>query len=277
MKATIHIGGRDYTADLNTGHSIAIPLQFDGPQPNSYGVPAATSIAYEDGTFVGDTRRGGSCNFETVSLTPHCNGTHTECLGHITDERISVEAIIPAGLKPATLITVSPEEALLSPESYFLVKEEQDRIISARMLRDALENADPDFLEALVIRTAPNDVQKCRRQYTEQPAPFFSAEAMQLVLEYKVQHLLVDIPSLDRAFDNGQLSTHHLFWNLAQGSHADAPDAHRGKSVTEFIYVPDYIPDGQYLLDLQIAPFVLDAAPSRPVLFSVSDHQPHDV
>src|SRR5260221_10710090 len=69
---------------------ISIPLRFDGPQPNAYGVEAATAKACEYGKLVGDTRRGGNCNFEQVALIPHCNGTHTECVGHITKERISV-------------------------------------------------------------------------------------------------------------------------------------------------------------------------------------------
>ena len=89
MKIWIEIDGAQYQVG-DQGHSIAIPLQFDGPQPNTYGVAAATSKAYEQGGWVGDVRRGGSCNFETYTFTPHCNGTHTECVGHIAAERISV-------------------------------------------------------------------------------------------------------------------------------------------------------------------------------------------
>jgi hypothetical protein len=37
------------------------------------------------------------------------------------------------------------------------------------------------------------------------------------------------------------------------------------------IYVPDEISDGEYLLNLQIAPFVSDASPSRPVLFKIKN------
>ena len=38
-------------------------------------------------------------------------------------------------------------------------------------------------------------------------------------------------------------------------------------TVTELAYVPDDVLDGCYLLNLQVAPFVADAAPSRPVLY----------
>ena len=38
-------------------------------------------------------------------------------------------------------------------------------------------------------------------------------------------------------------------------------------SITEMVYVPNSTADGVYLLSLQVAPILLDAAPSRPVLF----------
>ena len=43
--------------------------------------------------------------------------------------------------------------------------------------------------------------------------------------------------------------------------------------MTEFIFVDDDIADGRYLLDIQIAPFAADAAPSRPVLYPLIPEQ----
>src|SRR5215510_6418926 len=77
---------------------------------NAFGVEPATSTACEYGSLVGDTRRGGSCNFERVSFIPHCNGTHTECVGHITNERISVRDCLQDVLMPALLVSVEPEK-----------------------------------------------------------------------------------------------------------------------------------------------------------------------
>jgi hypothetical protein len=159
----------------------------------------------------------------------------------------------------------------MSPDSYFLIKDDGDRIITASALRKALDGRDSAFLQALIIRTMPNEVEKRERRYSEQPAPFLSIEAMHVLLEHGVQHLLVDVPSLDRAHDGGNLSVHHLYWNVEQGSHHASSAAHVDRTVTEFIFVPDDLPDGRYLLDLQIAPFVMDAAPSRPVLYTVHD------
>ncbi|MCB2205658.1 cyclase family protein [bacterium] len=275
MKCTVHFGNESFAVFMDRATPISIPLRFDGPQPNSYDVPHATSRAYEDGGFIGDTRRGGGCNFETVQLTPHCNGTHTECVGHISDARLSVEELVPPGLLPATLISVTPEQALFSSDSYFLLKEEDDFIITAHALRSALAHADPHFLEALVIRTLPNDASKCSRRYTEKPPPFLSIEAVHTLNAFGIEHLLVDIPSLDRAMDEGRLSAHHLFWDVPQGSHEVDPASPSRRSITEMIFVPDTVKDGKYMLDLQIAPFVSDAAPSRPVLFPIQAIENH--
>ncbi len=269
MIARVAIDGREYAADLAHGRSIAIPLLFDGPQPNSYGVPPARSQAYEDGAFIGDTRRGGSCNFETVTLTPHCNGTHTECVGHITAERISVESMLTPALFPATLVSVSPVPAPRSGESYEPRKEEGDFLITAAALREAL-TGESAFHQAVIIRTLPNDAGKTARRYLETPAPYFSIEAMRYLRVLGVRHLLVDIPSLDRAFDEGRMTAHHIFWDMPAGSRALPAGAGRARSVTEMIYVSDEIPDGRCLVDLQIAPFAADAAPSRPVLFALT-------
>src|SRR6059058_4180122 len=88
---------------------ISIPLHFGGPQPNAYDVDSASSRACEYGELVGDIRRGGSCNFEQVTLIPHCNGTHTECVGHITHERISVRECLRDVFIPARVVSVEPE------------------------------------------------------------------------------------------------------------------------------------------------------------------------
>ena len=90
MKAEVEIENKKYNVDFSKGIDISIPLNFNGEQPNTYGVDRATSKPFQNGEFIGDTRKGGPCNFETYSFTPHCNGTHTECIGHITDERIDI-------------------------------------------------------------------------------------------------------------------------------------------------------------------------------------------
>jgi arylformamidase len=256
-----------FQIDTEKPLDISIPLDFNHSQPNIYGVKNASASAYEDEHFIGDTRRGGSCNFENITLNPHCNGTHTECVGHITHERFSINECLQDSFLLANLITVLPENALESAETYAVKFDETDKLITRKSMENGkwkMENA-----EALIIRTLPNDLSKKSRDYSAQNPPFFSTEAMQFIVEIGVKHLLVDVPSLDKLHDEGKLSNHRIFWNVEQDSCSINPQTNVNKTVTEMIYVDDSITDGVYLLNLQIAPFVSDASPSRPILFKM--------
>ncbi len=267
MKISVQLSDQSFSVDIKNPIDISIPLQFNGAQPQIYGVPPAVSGPYEDAHFIGDTRRGGSCNFETHTITPHCNGTHTECVGHISQERISLHRTLQELLIPSTLITIDPEPAESTSETYSPEKLRDDRLITAKQLYYELRDASKDFLKALVIRTKPNEAAKKERNYEIYPAPFFSLEAMDYITELNIEHLLIDTPSVDRAYDEGKLSAHHMYWAVPQGRHDVDPEACSIKTITEMIFVPDEIADGKYFLNIQIPGFIADAAPSRPLLF----------
>lgn len=267
MLISFHLNNRQYSTDLSVYTDISIPLLFNGDQPNTYDVDKATAKAYEAGSFVGDTRRGGSCNFEQYTLIPHCNGTHTECIGHITHERISIHASLRDCFIPSTLVSIDVISAEDTDETYTPDKNGEDRLITRNHLEKALKNADPGWARGLIIRTLPNDESKKARRYMEQQPPFFSLEAMKYIAGLNIKHLLVDIPSLDRTFDEGKLSAHHIFWNMPAGSHEADGQSFRYKTITEMIFVPEQVKDGFYLLNLQIAAFAGDASPSRALLF----------
>ncbi|HEV7700083.1 MAG TPA: cyclase family protein [Pyrinomonadaceae bacterium] len=241
---------------------ISIPLRFDGPQPNAYGVERATSSPCEYGDLVGDTRRGGSCNFERVTLIPHCNGTHTECVGHVTDARISVRDCLKDVFLSAMLVSVEAETS------------NGDAVITRRALRSpiaASPSRDARPPEALIVRTLPNDDSKLSRVYDgENLPPYFTADAMEYIIECGFKHLLVDLPSIDRLFDEGKLTNHRIFWNIEPGVRETNFETRINSTITELIYVSNDVGDGDYLLNLQIAPFEADAAPSRPVLLKVT-------
>ena len=97
---------------------------------------------------------------------------------------------------------------------------------------------------------------------------FFSIEAISYLVSLGVKHLLVDTPSVDRLFDDGYLTAHNIFWETEKKKFNPKS---RNKTITEMIYVADSINDGQYLLNLQIPPFISDAAPSRPILYSINE------
>lgn len=265
MKAEIKIENKKYTVDFSRGTDISIPINFNGDQPNTYGVDRAMSRPYQDGHFVGDTRKGGPCNFETYSFTPHCNGTHTECIGHITNERIDVLTSLDEEMIPATLISITPKS---TDESYIPNLNTDDLVITKEDLESQLKDIDINFLRGLIIRTLPNSSSKKNRDYMKQSPPFFSIEAMQYIVSLGVGHLLVDTPSVDRLLDEGYLSSHNIFWETeAKKLNLEASN----KTITEMIFISENTKDGSYLLNLQIPAFVSDAAPSRPILYRVYD------
>ena len=269
MIFSIEISNRTYKIDAAHPLDISIPLDFNGAQPNAFDVAGATSKPCETADFIGDTRRGGSCNFETYNFIPHCNGTHTESVGHITERRISVHDCLRDSLIPAALISVTPENAALTADTYAVKLSAEDDLITEKTVRRAVENTDVNWLSALIVRTLPNDESKKTRRYMNNPPPFFSTEAISFIAGKGVKHLLVDLPSLDRTFDEGKLSNHRIFWNVEPEGRQLNEISRVNNTITEMIYVPDKIKDGAYLLNLQIAAFAADAAPSRPRLFDI--------
>lgn len=263
--------GNWHCADPMVAHDLSIPLDFHGPQPNHFDARQARAEPMRAGRFVGDTRDGGSCNAEVVHFNPHCNGTHTECVGHVTRERIAINEVLRESLMPAALVTVAAVSREECEEACEPAANEDDRLICARALGAAWAKLPGNEYPALVVRTVPNPPDKRFVRYQAETAhPWFTLDAIDLLVDCGVRHLLVDTPSLDRYDDGGRLAAHRRFWGLAPGSY-EANNARRECTITELIYVDDDIADGSYLLNLQIAPFVSDAAPSRPLLFPLSD------
>ncbi len=271
MEINFTLNDKIYSIETSEPMDISIPMIFNGDQPNTYDVDKATAKAYEAGEFIGDTRRGGGCNFEEYRLIPHCNGTHTECVGHISLERISIHNILKDSFIPTTLISVAPEKANETKDRYIPDKGEGDFMITKKVLEEKLKDADKNFPEGLIIRTLPNDDTKKSRQYMKKQPPFFSIDAMEYIVSLNVKHLLMDIPSVDRTFDEGKLTAHHIFWNVPFESHDIDKDKHSIKTITEMIYAENDIEDGRYLMNIQIPNFVADAAPSRVLIYKIED------
>lgn len=250
MKLKLEIKNKVYEAHFGNPLDIALAVRFDGEQLSAFGAPPAKRDVYKAGDFTGAVSQGGSCNCETYTITPHCNGTHTESVGHITDDPIYICDVLKDSLIPATLVTVTPE------------KQGVDLVIT----KESLALNENDFLQALIIRTVPNDDSKLTKNYGDAMPPYFTADAMAYIVEVGVKHLLVDMPSVDRLDDGGKLQNHRIFWGLKpEQTHSELSP----KTITELIYVRDEIKDGVYLLNLQVAAFKADAAPSRPVLYEV--------
>lgn len=265
----IHCQGRIFRVDSAKGHDLSIPIGFGGDGITAFGFSPASVERVKKGWFIGNTRRGGG-NVREYRCIPHCHGTHTECVGYITDQEISVGEILKDAWIPATVISVVLELGVDCSENYVSGMDADDALITRTNLIGRLERLeDKTFHQALIIRTLPNSLAKRTRHYAA--APYFSNDAMAEIVRRGVRHLLVDLPSIDRMEDLGSLSNHYLFWELPPASRDLNQCKASFRTITEFLFVPDVVLDGYYLLNLQIAPFIGDAAPSRPLLFAVEE------
>ena len=270
MELRVVIAGKGYTVDLDQPKSLAITLDFDGPQPSFFGAPRATAAPLHGDGFIGDTQRGGSCNVAEIHLVPHCNGTHTESMAHIDRAGPAVSDALPQSLFPAAVVSVTPAPATESAEAYRPEPEDGDRLITAAALEAATAGYADDAMTGLVVRTLPNDPGKAAAQYdADNPPAYFTNDAMRFLTARGVRHLLADVPSIDRMADGGLLTNHRIFWTVTADGGDGSAGAATAKTVTEMVFVADDITDGLYLLNLQIPAFMSDAAPSRPVLYGL--------
>ena len=98
--------------------------------------------------------------------------------------------------------------------------------------------------------------------YSDTNFCYLESEALAWLAAIGVKHLLLDLPSVDRESDGGELLGHRAFWCYPQATRRDC-------TITEMIFVPDEVKDGIYFMNLQVAAFDNDAAPSRPLLFPI--------
>lgn len=194
---------------------------------------------------------GAPVNFRDVHFNPHGHGTHTESVGHIAPEAHPVGRMLDRYFFTAQVISVRPEERR-APDKRV------DSVITLEQLRGAIGDHPP---EALVLRTLPTE-ELARRDWSGTNPTYMQSTACAWLRSIGVKHLLLDLPSVDREEDGGVLAAHHAFWDYPATTDLK-------RTITELIAVPASVRDGEYLLELQLANFTNDAAPSRPVLYAV--------
>ena len=257
MHAQITHSTGTFTVDLNRGIDLSISIDANrGARAWYVDLPEIEPVMSEH--FTGSVAQGGSVNFRNVFFNPHGNGTHTECVGHIAQEVHSVNKNLDRYFFVAQLISVEPKP-IASP----FEADKTDQIID----KDLLEGQILEGTEALIIRTLPNSASKTTLDYSNKNAPYFTEEAMRYIVEMGIDHLLVDLPSVDRESDGGALACHHIFWEYPHQTRFH-------KTITEFIFAEDAVTDGRYLLNLQVAALENDASPSRPVIFPIISEGP---
>ena len=279
MKTTFQFNETEYSADLQSGVSIARVPEIESSE-FEVGKIKTQRVPFVDGDFTGDVSSGGSCNVDVLKINPHCATTHTETLLHILDrtrwtqsplEEVSIASIKTPIFMPCVLITVklvNAAQARENDESYNPMMDENDLLITADCLAAAMDDLDIQTLEveapfAIAVRTLSSTAWSFE---SADPVPYFTNEAIGFIGQSACQHLLLDLPSVDRRDDDGVLSNHHLFWNVDCDQKGTLEDFRVDRTITEMVSVPSNLNDGVYLLDLQLMPLNTDASPSRPVL-----------
>ena len=237
------------TEFINTGKPIdlSIELRAEEDSLKAWGQGSPIIAPVRDGNFIGSVAEGGVVNFKNISFNPHAHITHTECCGHITEAFHSVNDGLKQFFFNAQLISFVPDQ------------QNEDEVITLEQLKSVQLNKD---VEALIIRTIPNSDQKITRAYTGTNPPYLDARIAAYLIAHGIEHVLVDLPSVDREQDSGALAFHHAFWEVPKATNMK-------RTITEFIYVPNNILDGSFILELQMSSFRNDACPSRPVLYSI--------
>ena len=247
MLATIQYNSKKLQIDLSLPVDISIPLSASKRNVNAWYLDAPTIEPAKDGERIVSVAEGACVNFNNIFFNPHAHGTHTECVGHITEKTHSINQNLKQFFFLAEVVTVAPE------------KLNGDFVISKKQLKFAIGNKKRD---AIVVRTIPNTKEKLTAQYSHTNPPYLLEDAAVYLREKGVKHLLIDLPSVDKEKDECALLAHNAFWNTKGEIRLDA-------TITEFIFVPNTVEDGVYFLNLQIAPFENDASPSKPVLYKV--------
>lgn len=236
--------GQDFQCDLNHGIDLSSTLNSNENYARAWGVPPVKVTPVKRDGWVGAVAQGSPVNFFDITFNPHGNGTHTECVGHITPEHHALEGVLQKFHFMARLEHLLPREV------------EGDKIIYWEDVQTQITTWDFEALIIAVPTRWPVD-------FTDSNPTYFEPEVLKQIRERGVKHFITNLPSVDREEDGGALQAHHAFWNYPQ-------ELDRERTITELAHLPRSIASGYYLLNLQVAHFNNDASPSRPVIFPVN-------
>lgn len=243
--------------------SLARTLRFDGLDPRHFGAPPPAAPPLRLAGFSGAVGTGASCNCRMLTLVPHCHGTHTESVAHLTHEPLDACSVAPLAPMPAWLVSIDPTPAHDTPDDSLPPPRPGDRLLT----RAAIEAGWPhrvDFTpRALILRSGD----ALAAPEHDAVAPYLSRQAMQLIVERGIEHLVVELPSIDRGEDEGVLCAHRLFFGLPPGSQRLADAARAQCTITEYATVPRELADGPCFLQLALPRLAGDAVPSQPLYF----------
>ncbi len=245
MKAIIDWQQNKFQVDFSKPVDISISMVSGSVNPNAFHIPNPRFEPIQVGDFIGSVALGSGANCENLFINAHGNGTHTECIGHITKERISINQSLKQFHFVAQVITLEPVQLA-----------DGNRVVLANGVEEQLITG----IEALIIRTLPNTEAKLVQTYSGQNPTYIEPKLATLIANKGIHHLLIDLPSVDPEEDAGAMLAHKAFWQYPNAPRTEA-------TISEMVYVPNSIADGTYFLNLQIASLETDASPAKPLLY----------
>ncbi len=233
---------------------LSVPVNPHSGLPRAwYKGPASVEPVRSD-HWVGSVAEGGAVNFRDLSFNPHAHGTHTETREHIHDAFQPIDARARSAalpfILPAFFIEAAPEQRGKNWE------------VSLSALVPFIQDIETLKPSALVLKCTNGDV---LRDWSDSNPPFLEDGFAEQLCLLGIEHLLIDLPSVDQEVDGGHLRAHNAFFGPAASPRPNA-------TISELLGIPNGLSQGPGLLALQVAPVVNDAAPSRPVWFPAQVH-----
>jgi arylformamidase len=252
MKLTLeHPKHGSIEIDWNSAIDISSQLlRTQHHNPNAYYLSPPTIEPVRVSGFVGSVAEGGPVNCEHIILEPHGNGTHTECVGHISLEEYRISACWRTPFAFALVVSANSIPDIDKPDGEIL-----DGSDCLRKL-DALGYT-PSVIVLRLKGISADDKQF--RQWSGTNPPYLYPQFVEELRLRGIEHLMVELPSIDPEVDGGLLLAHHSFWNYPENPRTTA-------TITEMIVVPDRVPDGEYVIHVSLLSIESDASPSTITL-----------
>lgn len=234
-----------HALDLSKGISLTQQINREpDDNVNAYFIPPPQFTPFKMGSFIGSVALGGACNCEDITFNAHGNGTHTECVGHVAKESVYMTEITLPIFCEALLIDVKPVKL-----------QNGDYIIDATSYDwESLPTA-----EAIIIRSG---LIEPKMQFSGTNPCYFHPEITQLIHKKGFNHLITDLPSVDREEDGGLLAAHKAFFNYPQ-------EISKVKTISELAFIPIDAAPGKYALHFGISAIQSDAVPSNLTIFAL--------
>jgi hypothetical protein len=215
----------------------------------------------------------------------HGSCTHTESIRHIKPSFSPVhinDKFAPKSCwSGAALLSVPPQTLADCGECYLGSSDDSDLVLSRSAIEAAVDKvfagaATVDqshaFCRAVVLRTG---LGVSGKDWSKTNPAYPTSDAIRFLLGRfpDLQHIILDVPSMDREDDGGSTPNHKIFFGVFEND-APSKESFPQRFITELACIPESAEQGMYLLNLQVAPFQgTDAVPARPVLHRLTSFE----